>query len=182
MRHMLHEHRDRYTIVGFDNLEYCASLANFAEVQNLSNFHFIKGDICHIQDVESAIQRHEVDAIVHLAARSHVDESFKSPLSFTATNVLGTQVLLEACRKHGSIKRFVHVSTDEVYGENDISRLFPFTEDQPMNPSNPYSASKAAAEMIVRAYHKSFQMPIVITRCNNVFGPYQFPESRSIFT
>ncbi|KAJ5728172.1 hypothetical protein N7493_004502 [Penicillium malachiteum] len=176
VRHILREYGDKYIIVGFDNLEYCASLANFTEVQHLSNFHFVKGDICDIKDVENNLRKYSVDAIVHFAAKTHVDESFRTPLSFTATNVLGTQILLEACRKQGNIERIVHVSTDEIYGENDPAQLVSFTEDHPMNPTNPYSASKAAAEMIVNGYQKSFKMPIIITRCNNVFGPYQFPE------
>lgn len=179
MKHMLHKYGHEYIIVRFDNLEYCASLENFTTIQRMKNFHFVEGDICNSQDVASTLGKYEVDAIVHLAARSHVDESFNDPLSFTKTNVFGTQILLEACRKMGNIKRFTHVSTDEVYGENDTSEMFSLSEDDAMNPTNPYSASKAAAEMIVKGYQKSFQLPIVVTGCNNVFSPDQYPESMS---
>lgn len=165
-------------VVAFDSLEYCSSMNNFGVIQHLPNFHFVKGDICDSTAVESALKRYHVDAIVHLAARTHVDDSFDDPVPFTKTNALGTQVLLEACRKQGSIQRFLHVSTDEVYGENSSSNPFPFTEEQTLSPTNPYAASKAAAEMIIRGYQKPFQIPITIARCNNVFGPCQYPESR----
>lgn len=175
---MLQTYGDNYVIVGFDSLEYCSSMKNFSTVKNLSNFRFVKGDICDSAAVETALKRYHVDAIVHLAARTHVDDSFDDPRSFTKTNALGTQSLLEAARKQGSIRRFIHVSTDEVYGENNSSDLFPFTEEQTLSPTNPYAASKAAAEMIVRGYQKPFQIPIIIARCNNVFGPCQYPESK----
>ncbi|KAJ5570086.1 uncharacterized protein N7459_009516 [Penicillium hispanicum] len=176
IRHMLKKYGNNYAIVCFDNLDYCSSLHNFSTVQNLPNFHFVKGDVCNPHEVQRVLKDYPVDAIVHLAAKSHVDNSFNDPLSFTTTNVLGTQVLLEACRKQGSIQRFIHVSTDEVYGENDYSESNPFAEDQILKPTNPYSATKAAAEMIIQGYQKSFHVPIIITRCNNVFGPYQYPE------
>lgn len=169
-------------VVCFDNLGYSASVDNFRTIRHLPNFHFVKGDVCSISDVDSALRKYGIGDIVHFAARSHVDASFDDPLSFTQTNVVGTQTLLEAARRIGSIRRFVYVSTDEVYGENDASDprgLSAFTEDDALHPTNPYSASKAAAEMIVQAYRKSFQMPVIVTRCNNVFGPYQYPESKS---
>ncbi|THC88716.1 hypothetical protein EYZ11_011841 [Aspergillus tanneri] len=176
VRHMVQVHGDSYVVICFDNLEYCASMNNFSVIKHLPNFHFVKGDICSAQDVERALQKYNVDAIVHFAASSHVDNSFSDPLLFTRTNVIGTQVVLEVARKLGSIKRFIHVSTDEVYGENDAKNAFAFKEDQRLHPTNPYSASKAAAEMVVHAYQKSFQMPLIMTRCNNVFGPHQYPE------
>lgn len=176
---MLQTYGNSYVIICFDSLEYCSSVKNFSVIEHLSNFHFVKGDICNLHDTVAVLKNYHVDAIVHLAARSHVDNSFKDPLAFTVTNVLGTQFLLEACRKHSSIKRFIHVSTDEVYGENETG-TFPFTEEHPLKPTNPYAASKAAAEMIIESYRKSFQMPIIVIRCNNVFGPYQYPESVSI--
>lgn len=174
---MLQTYEDKYIIIGFDNLEYCASLEKFRRIEDIENFQFVKGDICSIHDVELALQMYDVDAIVHLAAKTHVDDSFDDAFSFTKTNILGTQVLVEAARQKGSIKRFLYVSTDEVYGENSTSNPVPFTEEHKLNPTNPYAASKAAAEMIVKGYQKPFQMPIVIARCNNVFGPCQFPES-----
>ncbi|KAB8069636.1 dTDP-D-glucose 4,6-dehydratase [Aspergillus leporis] len=176
VRHMMKVYGDSYTVVCFDNLDYCASTNNFISIDHLINFHFVKGDICVPHDVEKALRNYRIDAIVHFAARSHVDTSLNDPLSFAQTNVIGTQVLLEVARKLGSIKRFIHVSTDEVYGENDAQSPTAFTEEQSLHPTNPYSASKAAAEMIVQAYRKSFRMPLIIARCNNVFGPHQYPE------
>lgn len=120
-----------------------------------------------------------MDAIVHFAANSHVDQSLVNPVSFTRNNVTGTHVLLEAARQAGTVIRFIHVSTDEVYGENRPNQDYAFTEEDRLNPTNPYSASKAAAEMVANAYRYSFHMPIIITRCNNVFGPCQYPESKS---
>jgi dTDP-glucose 4,6-dehydratase len=175
---MMKVYGDSYTVVCFDNLDYCASTNNFISIDHLINFHFVKGDICVPHDVEKALRNYRIDAIVHFAAGSHVDTSLNDPLSFAQTNVIGTQVLLEVARKLGSIKRFIHVSTDEVYGENDAQSPTAFTEEQSLHPTNPYSASKAAAEMIVQAYRKSFRMPLIIARCNNVFGPHQYPESR----
>ncbi|KAA8643873.1 uncharacterized protein ATNIH1004_010648 [Aspergillus tanneri] len=125
VRHMVQVHGDSYVVICFDNLEYCASMNNFSVIKHLPNFHFVKGDICSAQDVERALQKYNVDAIVHFAASSHVDNSFSDPLLFTRTNVIGTQVVLEVARKLGSIKRFIHVSTDEVYGENDAKTPLP---------------------------------------------------------
>ncbi|KAJ5743599.1 hypothetical protein N7533_008469 [Penicillium manginii] len=175
IRHMLKTYGNDYEIICLDSLEYCASFKNFSQVEHLPNFHFIKGDISDQQHVERILKDYHVDAIIHLAAESHVDHSFKDPLAFTAINILGTHCLLETCRKYDSIKRFVYVSTDEVYGPNE-TELFPFTEEHPLKPTNPYAATKAAAEMIIHSYRKSFQMPTIVTRCNNVFGPYQYPE------
>ncbi|KAE8145010.1 dTDP-D-glucose 4,6-dehydratase [Aspergillus avenaceus] len=176
IRHMLQVHGDRYTLICFDKLDYCASTSNFTSIKRHHNFYFVKGDICNTLDVEEALRTYNIDAIVHFAAQSHVDKSLIDPISFSRTNVLGTQVLLETARRFNTIKRFIHVSTDEVYGENDDQDPVAFAENQGLCPTNPYSASKAAAEMIVQAYRKSFQMPLIIARCNNVFGPHQYPE------
>ncbi|KAE8353682.1 hypothetical protein BDV28DRAFT_147850 [Aspergillus coremiiformis] len=180
LRHMLQTYGDRYVVVCFDNLDYCASTNNFKTVSHFTNFHFVKGDVCAPKDVEGVFRDYHIDVIVHFAARSHVDNSLYDPLSFTQTNVIGTQVLLETARKLGSIKRFIHVSTDEVYGENDAQSPIAFTEEQSLHPTNPYSASKAATEMIIQAYRKSFRMPLIIVRCNNVFGPHQYPEKSDL--
>ncbi|KOC10938.1 putative NAD dependent epimerase/dehydratase [Aspergillus flavus AF70] len=154
VRHLLQNYGDRYAVTCFDNLDYCASVNNFKSVAQSSNFHFTKGDVCDPKDVENALRNYHIDSIVHFAARSHVDTSLNDPLSFTQTNVIGTQVLLEVARKLGSIRRFIHISTDEVYGENDAQNPTAFTEEQSLHPTNPYSASKAATEMIIQAYRK----------------------------
>ncbi|PYI12918.1 NAD(P)-binding protein [Aspergillus violaceofuscus CBS 115571] len=167
VRMIVHAYANDYRVIGFDNLE------------SSSSFCFVKGDICNFSDVMAAMKHHKVEAVVHFAARTHVDQSFSSPLAFTTSNIVGTQVLLEAAKTMGCIHGFVYISTDELYGENDLDRCFAFTEDQPLDPTNPYAASKAAAERIVRAYEKSFGLPVIITRCNNVFGPYQHPESEA---
>ncbi|GAB1200014.1 hypothetical protein APSETT444_009374 [Aspergillus pseudonomiae] len=176
IRHLMRAYGDRYAVTCFDSLDYCASRNNFKAVAQSATFHFVKGDICAPKDVENVLRNYHIDSIIHFAARSHVDTSLNDPLSFTRTNVIGTQVLLGIARKLGSIKRFIHVSTDEVYGENDTRRSLAFTKEQSLHPTSPYSASKAAAEMIVQAYRKSSRMPAIIVRCNNVFGPHQFPE------
>jgi dTDP-D-glucose 4,6-dehydratase len=166
-------------VICFDSLEYCASLQNIISLTHLRNFRFVKGSICDVAAVEAVFQSFSVDAVVHFAANSHVDTSFEDPISFTQTNTVGTQILLETARKHGQVQRFLHVSTDEVYGENDPENLSAFKEEDVLRPTNPYSASKAAAEMIINAYRKSYRMPIITTRCNNVYGPHQYPESKS---
>ncbi|QMW35386.1 hypothetical protein G4B84_010877 [Aspergillus flavus NRRL3357] len=176
VRHLLQTYGDRYAVTCFDNLDYCASVNKFKAVSQLSNFHFVRGNVCTPKDVENALRNYHIDSIVHFAARSHVDTSLNGSLSFTQINVIGTQVLLEVAREQGSIRRFIHVSTDEVYGENDAQNPTAFTEEQSLHPTNPYSASKAATEMIIQAYRKSFHIPLIIVRCNNVFGPRQYPE------
>lgn len=174
---MVKKYGEHYKVVCFDKLEYCASINNFCAIQDLTSFVFVKGDVCSQEDVNQVLRNYQIDAIVHCAAHSHVDRSFNEPVSFTETNVMGTHVLIEAARQWNRIRRFIHVSTDEVYGENNALRPSAFTEDQTLSPTNPYAASKAAAEMIIQSYFKSFRVPIIITRCNNVFGPHQYPES-----
>jgi UDP-glucose 4,6-dehydratase len=137
---------------------------------------FVKGDITAPSTVLQVLKDHQVDAVIHLAAQTHVDNSFGNSFTFTVSNVLGTHVLLEACKQvHPQVKRFLHVSTDEVYGENRQAD-HEFLESDALEPTNPYSATKAAAESIVKAYHRSFGIPVVIARPNNVYGPRQFPE------
>ena len=162
----------QYNIITLDKLDACSSLKNCSESMKYSNFKFIQGDICSTNLVNYILKNEKIDTIIHVAAQSHVDTSFGNSLLFTQNNVLGTHVLLESSHRHG-IKRFVHISTDEVYGncDGDIK-----TEESLTNPTNPYSASKAAAENIVQGYINSFNFPAIITRGNNVYGTQQFVE------
>jgi len=158
-------------IIGLDKLSYCSNIKNLDDIITKSNFKFIQGDITEIYHMQALFTEHKIDTVIHFAAYSHVDHSFGNSIIFTRNNVIGTHVLLEAATKY-QVKRFIHVSTDEVYGDNDdIS-----TEETILNPTNPYSASKAAAECLVKSYYHSFNLPIIITRGNNVYGPYQYPE------
>lgn len=162
--------------VCFDKLNYCGTSANFKEIVGEKNFKFVKGDIASADLVNHILASEEIDTIVHFAAETHVDNSFGNSFAFTVTNVIGTHVLLEAARlRKGGIRRFIHVSTDEVYGEakKDQERM---TERDDLNPTNPYSATKAAAEYLVRAYRACYGLPTIITRGNNVYGPKQYPE------
>jgi len=159
-------------IIILDKLDYCSSLENIKEGVDT---HFVHGNIKDAQLVEKLIAEYKFDYIFHFAAQSHVDNSFIDPLSFTMDNAYGTHVLIEECRKYIPDVEFIHFSTDEVYGESKTDE--PFTENTGvLRPTNPYSASKAAAEMIVRSYIESFNMNVKIIRCNNVYGPNQFPE------
>jgi len=162
----------QYKVVNYDKLDYCSSLANLASIEGAANYKFVKGDIGSADLVNYILKKEEIDTIMHFAAQTHVDNSFGNSLRFTETNVLGTHVLLEAA-KAARIKRFIHVSTDEVYGENEGEDAL---EEKVLEPTNPYAASKAAAEFIVKSYHRSFQVPTIITRGNNVYGPHQYPE------
>ena len=160
-------------VVNFDKLTYAGNLENLSSVQNNPNYSFIKGDICSGEEVEQAIQ--EVDTVVHFAAESHVDRSILNPAEFVKTNVEGTQVLLNAALKN-NVKRFHHVSTDEVFGALEVDSTEKFNEDTPYAPRSPYAASKAGSDHLVRAYHVTYGLPITITNCSNNFGPYHFPE------
>lgn len=160
-------------IINFDKLTYAGNLENLREVQNNPNYHFVKGDIRVVKDVEKAMEG--TDVVVHFAAESHVDRSIMNPSDFVETNVGGTQVLLDAALKN-NIKRFHHVSTDEVFGALPLDSSAKFTEETPYNPHSPYSASKAGSDHLVRAYSDTFGLPITITNCSNNFGPFQFPE------
>ena len=164
-----------YNVVSFDKLDYCATLNNTRILEDRPNFTFEQGDITSPSDVKRVLRKHHIDTIFHFAAQSHVDLSFGNSYHFTHTNVYGTHVLLESAREHG-ISRFIHISTDEVYGDVPIDAE-DLSETSILAPTNPYSASKAAAEMMVSAYRKSFKLPLITVRSNNVYGPHQFPES-----
>ena len=168
-----------YHIINLDKLTYAGNLENLRDVEDFENYTFIKGDICDEVLVAHIFSQYAIDGVIHLAAESHVDRSISDPMAFIRTNVLGTAVLLNAARhswgEELENKLFYHVSTDEVYGESKTDE--PFTEATGvLRPTNPYSASKAAAEMIVMSYIESFNMNIKILRCNNVYGPNQYPE------
>ncbi|CAG8494089.1 7098_t:CDS:2 [Acaulospora morrowiae] len=163
-----------YNVMVVDKLDYCGSLNNLKVLKDLPNYTFIKGDITSSDFVLPILRENKIDTIFHLAAQTHVDNSFGDSLEFTKNNVMGTHVMLEAARSHG-VKRFIYASSDEVYGE--VARTSPDChEESILAPSNPYSATKAAAECLVKAYHKSFGLPAIITRSNNIYGPYQYPE------
>ncbi|RUS23327.1 hypothetical protein BC937DRAFT_87338 [Endogone sp. FLAS-F59071] len=162
-----------YHIYVVDKLDYCGSLNNLKVLRAFPNYTFIKGDIVSSDFMSFIFKEKKIDVIFHLAAQTHVDNSFGDSFNFTRNNVMGTHVMLEAAKVH-KVKRFIHVSTDEVYGEV-VSRP-DCPEDTILAPSNPYSATKAAAECLVKAYYMSFGLPILITRSNNVYGPYQYPE------
>ncbi|GIP55869.1 dTDP-glucose 4,6-dehydratase [Paenibacillus vini] len=169
--YMLRQHPD-YQIVNVDALTYAGNLENLKSVEGNPNHTFVKADITDTKAMEELMGQ-DVDVIVNFAAESHVDRSILEPDIFVKTNVLGTQVLLEAARKH-NVEKFVQVSTDEVYGSLGETGLF--TEETPLQPNSPYSASKAGGDLLVRAYHETFGLPVNVTRCSNNYGPYQFPE------
>ena len=161
-----------YFIINIDKLDYCS---NNEKLKNSSSYKFIQGNICNLELLRHLFSTHNIESVFHLAAQTHVDNSFYNSLSFTYDNIVGTHTLLEACREYGLLKKFIHMSTDEVYGEvkkNDSIK----TEDSLLLPTNPYAATKAGAEMLVHAYYKSFSLPVIIVRCNNIFGPDQYPE------
>jgi dTDP-glucose 4,6-dehydratase len=171
IRYLLQQAND-YQVVNLDALTYAGNPANLADLWENPRYAFVLGDICDRRLVEHVITS-GVDAVVHLAAESHVDRSILDPAGFVRTNVLGTQTLLEAARK-GRVGRFLHVSTDEVYGS--LGAVGQFTEQSPLAPNSPYAASKAAADLLVRAYVRTYGVPAIITRASNNYGPYQFPE------
>ncbi|HNX48234.1 MAG TPA: dTDP-glucose 4,6-dehydratase [Methanomassiliicoccales archaeon] len=163
-------------IVCLDLLTYAGNLDNLDGVIGKDNFTFVRGDINDRSFVRDLFKKEHFDRVVHFAAESHVDRSIEDPSSFLRTNVLGTQNLLDACREFG-IERFHQVSTDEVYGDLPLERKdLKFTEEYPIVPSSPYSASKASADLLCHAYYRTFNVPITISRCSNNYGPYQFPE------
>lgn len=159
-------------IVNIDCLNYCANENN---INHSKNYKFIKGNITCKDFVLHILNEYSIDAIIHFAAQSHVDNSFDNSLQYTTDNVYGTHVLLQASKEYGKIKKFLHFSTDEVYGEVDLEHPG-CHEKSLLNPTNPYAATKAAAEFIVRSYYHSFKLPVIIVRCNNVYGPNQYPE------
>ena len=173
--YMLKTHPD-YKIICLDKLTYAGNLSTLKSVIDKENFKFVKLDICDRDGVYKLFEEEAPDMIVNFAAESHVDRSIEDPAVFLNTNIIGTSVLMDACRKYG-IKRYHQVSTDEVYGDLPLDRpdLF-FTEETPIHTSSPYSASKASADLLVMAYHRTFNLPATISRCSNNYGPYHFPE------
>ncbi|MCI0405476.1 MAG: dTDP-glucose 4,6-dehydratase [candidate division Zixibacteria bacterium] len=158
-------------IINFDKLTYAGNLENLSDIENNPGYRFVRGDVTVRTDLESLFKE-KIGGIVHFAAESHVDRSLYSPLVFVETNVFGTGNLLDLALRH-KVERFVHISTDEVYGSTASGK---FSENSPLNPTSPYSASKASSDLLALAYFKSFGLPVVIDRCTNNFGPYQFPE------
>ena len=173
--HMLQAHPD-YRIICLDKLTYAGNLSTLESVLQQDNFRFVKADICDRQAVDKLFQEEKPDIVVNFAAESHVDRSIENPGIFLETNIMGTAVLMDACRKYG-IKRYHQVSTDEVYGDLPLDRpdLF-FTEKTPLHTSSPYSSSKAGADLLVMAYYRTYGLPVTISRCSNNYGPYHFPE------
>ena len=169
----LRKNRPGWKLVNLDNLTYAGNLENLRELEGDPNHVFVRGDIGNRELVDYLLRTHRIDAIAHLAAESHVDRSILGPEAFITTNVLGTNVLLEAAR-HAKLSRFLMVSTDEVYGSLGPTGLF--TETTPLDPSSPYSSSKASSDLISLAYAHTFGLDVVVTRCSNNYGPYQFPE------
>ncbi|MGI9860901.1 dTDP-glucose 4,6-dehydratase [Moorella naiadis] len=173
IHYLLKEHRDWY-IVNLDKLTYAGNLENLKDVEANPRYRFVRGDIADRGLVDHLFREEKFDLVANLAAESHVDRSILDPAPFIETNVKGTQVLLEAARQHG-VRRFLQVSTDEVYGSLQPDDP-PFTEESPLKPNSPYSASKAVADLMGRAYFVTYGLPVVITRCSNNYGPYQHPE------
>ena len=161
------------SIVNLDKLTYAGNLENLKEAEGNKNYQFIKGDICDEKIVEKAMDG--VDIVIHFAAESHVDRSIMEPFDFVRTNVLGTQILLDAALKN-KVKKFHHISTDEVYGSLELEDKNKFNERTNYNPRSPYAASKAGSDHLVRVYYHTYNLPITISNCSNNFGPYQFPE------
>ncbi len=173
--HMLKKYPD-YRIVCLDKLTYAGNLSTLSSVLEEPNFRFVKLDICDREGVFRLFEEERPDIVVNFAAESHVDRSIEDPGIFLQTNILGTATLMDACRKFG-VRRYHQVSTDEVYGDLPLDRpdLF-FTETTPLHTSSPYSASKASADLLVLAYHRTYSLPVTISRCSNNYGPYHFPE------
>lgn len=165
--------RDDIYIVNLDKLTYAGNLENLKEYENNKNYTFVKGDICNSELVDYLFTKYKIKHVINFAAESHVDRSILGSKVFYETNVIGTNVLLEAARRH-EVERFLQVSTDEVYGSLGSTGLF--TETTPLSPNSPYSSSKAAADMMVMAFYHTYGMPIVMTRCSNNYGSFQFPE------
>ncbi|MBI5020384.1 MAG: dTDP-glucose 4,6-dehydratase [Ignavibacteriales bacterium] len=160
-------------VINFDKLTYAGNLENLTDIEKNPKYHFVKGDICSRIEVENCIKKFNIDVIINLAAESHVDRSILGPAVFIETNITGTGVLLQIAKEIG-IKKFVQISTDEVYGS--LGNEGKFTETTPLHPNSPYSASKTSADLLALAYEHTFGLPVVITRCSNNYGPYQFPE------
>lgn len=171
-----------YNIINLDLLTYAGNLGNLRDVENASNYTFVKADICDYEAMQLLFQKYEINGVLHLAAESHVDRSIRDPFTFARTNVMGTLSLLQAAKEYWETlpeqfedKIFYHISTDEVYGTLEMDNTF-FTEETKYDPHSPYSASKASSDHFVRAFHDTYGLPVVITNCSNNYGPYQFPE------
>lgn len=170
------KHHPEDRVVCLDKLTYAGNLATLAPVMDHPSFRFVRGDICDRAAVKRLFEEEQPQAVINFAAESHVDRSIQAPEVFLQTNVLGTQVLLDACCAHGGV-RFHQVSTDEVYGDLPLDRPdLLFTEESPLRPSSPYSASKAGADLLALAYCRTYGLPLTVSRCSNNYGPYQFPE------
>lgn len=165
-------------IINIDAMYYCANETNISqEIRDSTRYKLVKGNLCSIDLLRLILETYEIDTIIHFAAQSHVQNSFDDSIQYTNDNILGTHTLLESSRKYGKIQKFIHISTDEVYGESMIKEdEIKKTENTILCPTNPYAATKAAAELIAQSYYFSFKMPIIITRGNNVYGPNQYPE------
>tara|TARA_B110000003_G_scaffold12195_1_gene12254 strand:+ start:1018 stop:2007 length:990 start_codon:yes stop_codon:yes gene_type:complete len=167
-----------YNIINLDNLTYAGDLNNLKEISNFPNYNFEKADICDFKNLENILKKYQIDAVINLAAESHVDRSIENPFAFAKTNVMGTLSLLQACKNYWNTdynnKLFYHISTDEVYGSLGINGLF--TEKTNYDPHSPYSASKASSDHFVRSFHDTYKLPIVISNCSNNYGPNQYPE------
>ncbi|MGA7160978.1 MAG: dTDP-glucose 4,6-dehydratase [Bacteroidota bacterium] len=172
IRYLAQQH-PAYCIINFDLLTYAGNLENLEGVDLSPRYIFVKADICDKESVEKVFRERAIDAVVHFAAESHVDRSILGPSVFVRTNVMGTSILLEAAKQF-DVERFVHVSTDEVYGS--LGTAGKFTETTALHPNSPYSASKASSDLLALAYFHTFHVPIVVSRCSNNYGPYQFPE------
>jgi dTDP-glucose 4,6-dehydratase len=172
VRYLIREREDTH-VVNYDLLTYAGNLRNLDKVANDPRYVFVKGDIADSAQVDQLFEKHAFDAVVNFAAETHVDRSILDSAPFVRTNIEGTRCLLEASRRH-QVSKFVQISTDEVYGS--LGPTGAFCEDTPLDPSSPYSASKASADFLALAYHKTYGVPTVVTRCTNNYGPYQFPE------
>ena len=172
LKYMLLKYPD-YQFINFDALTYAGRLENISQFNKYTNYTFVHGDITKPDQIQELFDKYFIDHVIHLAAESHVDRSIETPFDFTSTNVLGTQILLDASYKN-NVKKFLQVSTDEVYGSLGDEGLF--TEETPLSPNSPYAASKAGADLIAYSYYKTYGFPINITRCSNNYGPFQFPE------
>jgi UDP-glucose 4,6-dehydratase len=172
------DHNPECFIVNLDAMYYCASETNVrADIRQSGRYKFVKGNLCNEDLLAEVLRTYNIDCVIHFAAQSHVQNSFDTALQYTKDNVLGTHTLLHCCKEYGGVNRFIHVSTDEVYGESMLDENEPKKHEASiLCPTNPYAATKAGAELLAQAYYKSFGMPIIITRGNNVYGPNQYPE------
>ncbi|WIY62392.1 dTDP-glucose 4,6-dehydratase [Bacillus arachidis] len=172
IRYFLKKYPDS-RVINYDLLTYAGNLSSIKDIEPLSNYTFIQGDIRDAKKIQAVMQDYKIDSIVHFAAESHVDRSIQGPMEFYTTNIVGTAVLLEAAKAFG-IQRFLHISTDEVYGS--LGEIGHFTEETPISPNSPYSASKASSDLIALSYFETYKLPVIVTHCSNNYGPYQYPE------